>query len=1442
MRFNYVLYAIMFLALAITNAYGQVITISVPDSLVDAGDELVIPVSVTEITAEDGVFSGEWRFNRSSSLITFTGYSTEGTLLDGEFTQFNATNGEFAFASGAPLTGEGTLMYLHIKVRDDAVKFQQSQISISSAMFNEGEPAVNTQSGTISVRGISISPREPSGTFVEGQSFQFNLTGNVVPPVSWSSSADSVATVDSNGLVQGISPGSVRIFAVDADGLSDSTSIFRVNPESILDLTVGVSSTSATQTLEGSVQVNVSDVTGLNITSGQFDLNYNATRIEILSITTEETILEGRPAPTVFIDGSTIKVAFADATPLEGEGALINVNFRVFRNATGSFNVTPQNVLFNENITAQTSSGTITIINAPAILVDQPEPEFTIGETMNFSVLSGGNAPYRWESDNEAVAVIDENTGVATALSRGVTNIIAIDDDNFESEPMELRVNDVTASIPDFITENYDQFELPLQVTDLTGLGITSYEVNISYDESVLIFDQVITSGTLSDGLSIFSSADDGVIRIAVASTTPIEGEGELFKLLFSFNETTALDTDTHVGVSRVQFNEPGPLTPTATRRGGEVTLSSGQLPDQVILISPENNALNVPLQPQLSWEETDPDHTYTLEFAHDAEFNSPLFQLNFITETVYTLNNELNPNTQYFWRVRANSEAGNGPYSEIRSLTTVPPPAEAPVLSSPDDEAVDVSRTPVLRWFSSGFSDTYLVELATDDLFENEILSESVADTFLTTPTLSFETTYYWRVTGENVNGAGGTSDVFSFTTVIQPVIPEIDATASTVTATSPHFATGTDSSTVTVVVVDTEGDPMSGFTDNDFLITLSGSAQRGTVTETATAGTYRFAVANSAAEIITVTVRVDDVELDDQPEIIFEAPEVPGVDAVNSTVTATSPHFATGTDSSTVTVVVVDTEGDPMTGFGDDDFMITLSGSAQRGTITETATAGTYRFAVANTVPENVLIVVEVDNTELSSTPTIVFETAPPPPPPTVQQISLAPVESGLETTWQISEEEFTGTFNIYRGSSQNQLGIITSVSGTARNFIDTNAPQGSLFYAVSAVNEEGVEGDLSNILSFVLQTVQATTDWQLISLPVQTDSVEAELATLFKFNSGYSIAEKLAPSYGYWIKTKSFETEQYPVNGSGLDTLTVSLNTGWNLIGSVSDSIHRSLIDDPDNILSSAPVYTYNNGEYQESMFIVPQYGHWIHATQPGTISLDINSEAVVIADEISEKSLSRNHNDFSKLKFTSDGFSSHLLIADEPLTDHQRNSFLLPPIAPDPQLDVRLANQTRVVDSAGTAIRLIAKNYPVQVELADENTESPYAYRIIMKNDGDERSVDLIPGRVQIIDKEYDSIELVRIQSDEIVSEHRLMPNYPNPFNPTTTLHYYLSENANVSLEVFDMLGRKVSELYSGPQLSGEYKIQFDASNLASGVYIVRFRAGSHVDIRRISLIK
>ena len=83
---------------------------------------------------------------------------------------------------------------------------------------------------------------------------------------------------------------------------------------------------------------------------------------------------------------------------------------------------------------------------------------------------------------------------------------------------------------------------------------------------------------------------------------------------------------------------------------------------------------------------------------------------------------------------------------------------------------------------------------------------------------------------------------------------------------------------------------------------------------------------------------------------------------------------------------------------------------------------------------------------------------------------------------------------------------------------------------------------------------------------------------------------------------------------------------------------------------------------------------------------------------------------------------------------------------------------------------------------------------------------------------------------------------LYQNYPNPFNPTTTISYSLDSAQYVSLKVYDILGRVVNTLIDGRQTTGTHHVRFDASRLASGLYIYRLQAGSRVITKKMMLVK
>jgi hypothetical protein len=100
----------------------------------------------------------------------------------------------------------------------------------------------------------------------------------------------------------------------------------------------------------------------------------------------------------------------------------------------------------------------------------------------------------------------------------------------------------------------------------------------------------------------------------------------------------------------------------------------------------------------------------------------------------------------------------------------------------------------------------------------------------------------------------------------------------------------------------------------------------------------------------------------------------------------------------------------------------------------------------------------------------------------------------------------------------------------------------------------------------------------------------------------------------------------------------------------------------------------------------------------------------------------------------------------------------------------------------------------------------------------------------------------SLTGVDITDSSIPTEYQLQQNYPNPFNPSTTIEFSLKEAGNVSIRVLNVLGEEISTIESGFRAAGRYRVSFDASRLATGVYLYQIRSGNFVDTKRMVLVK
>ena len=102
-----------------------------------------------------------------------------------------------------------------------------------------------------------------------------------------------------------------------------------------------------------------------------------------------------------------------------------------------------------------------------------------------------------------------------------------------------------------------------------------------------------------------------------------------------------------------------------------------------------------------------------------------------------------------------------------------------------------------------------------------------------------------------------------------------------------------------------------------------------------------------------------------------------------------------------------------------------------------------------------------------------------------------------------------------------------------------------------------------------------------------------------------------------------------------------------------------------------------------------------------------------------------------------------------------------------------------------------------------------------------------------------------VTIVGVNDDEIIglpTEYSLSNAFPNPFNPTTQIEYSLPVSSKVSLIIYNLRGHEVARLIDGEQIAGVHSVIWDASSMASGMYLYRLQAGDFVHTRKMVLLK
>jgi hypothetical protein len=105
-----------------------------------------------------------------------------------------------------------------------------------------------------------------------------------------------------------------------------------------------------------------------------------------------------------------------------------------------------------------------------------------------------------------------------------------------------------------------------------------------------------------------------------------------------------------------------------------------------------------------------------------------------------------------------------------------------------------------------------------------------------------------------------------------------------------------------------------------------------------------------------------------------------------------------------------------------------------------------------------------------------------------------------------------------------------------------------------------------------------------------------------------------------------------------------------------------------------------------------------------------------------------------------------------------------------------------------------------------------------------------------------DGSFEYSKEVTVENSTLPDKYSLSQNYPNPFNPNTTIEFTIPKNEFVTIKIYDVLGNEVTTLIKEELSAGLHKLEFNAIELTSGVYIYKLIAGSFTQTRKMILLR
>ena len=535
------------------------------------GAEAVVPVTVGTSLDGRGVRSFTVVLRYSSAAVAPVAVETAGTLADGLSVEAEideaAREVRVAAAGAAPLAGTGALFT--VRFRAEAPGGVTVAFVPERSVFNHGDPPLAFTNGRITVETppvVRLSPRD--AVLLVGETASFSASGGAAP-YRFETADPGTATVDAGGVVTGVSPGTTQLRAFDADDTPSDPALLDVRA---FDL--GTAPVEAGQGETVRVPLTVTSLDGLGVRSGSVTLRLAASVARVVGVETDGTLLNG-VSVDARTEGDVTRIAFASADPVEGAGALVTLVLETAEdgNATTVFQA-PEPPVVNEDVLGLARGlGTVRVAPPPPLGVSPSAPEVLAGETVALSA-SGAQGAVSWASSDPGVATVSA-AGVVTGVGSGTAVVTATDAATGGTGTATVTVFGVEVDLPEVTGEPGETVRLPVAFRSPAGEAVESVEGRISLTGAGVALVRIETAGRLADGWTVtLNPLPDGSAAFAGAGPA-VTGDGVLFDLVAEVSDR-ARGGALAASWSALLFNEG---VPTARALPGGLTVVNGNLP-----------------------------------------------------------------------------------------------------------------------------------------------------------------------------------------------------------------------------------------------------------------------------------------------------------------------------------------------------------------------------------------------------------------------------------------------------------------------------------------------------------------------------------------------------------------------------------------------------------------------------------------------------------------------------------------------------------------------------------------------------------------------------------------------------------------------------------------------------------------------------------------------